>query len=174
MRLVDWPRVNPDDILSAPHDAEPELDALVLVLHEGVALLGRLHYRLTAMRLLLLDGNPRFIQSAAHDVDAATKGLIANEARTLEAISTARRAMGTASVRLIDIASEAPGSHRKVLLRISREIETTSRSIAVLRDTIRTQADGARRAVTDVLDLRTDPAVDGAATGPGHIFRGKL
>ena len=62
--MADWSRVNVDEPLSTPRLAEPELDALVLVLHEELALLERLHFRLTALRLLLLDGNPRFIRAA--------------------------------------------------------------------------------------------------------------
>lgn len=167
--------MNADETLSTDRVSEPQLDALVLVLHEELALLGRLHYRLTALRLLLLDGNPHFIQAAAEDVETETKPLLEHEARTVGAIADARRALGSSSVRLVDLAVEAPESHRKVLLRISREMETASRSISVLRDAVRRQSDGARRALDDVLDLRSGAIDNGiAAPAPGHVFRGEL
>ena len=153
----------------------PELDALVLVLNEELELLDRLNFRLTVLRVILLDGNPRFIQAAAHDVEVASVAAVAHEQRTMETIEGARRALGSTTQRVVDLALEAPDTHRKVLIRLTREIERTSRSLASLRDTVRRQSENGRSAMSAVLDL-TDSTQ--ANTGPegrsGQLFRGVI
>ncbi|MDW3179334.1 MAG: hypothetical protein R8J94_18205 [Acidimicrobiia bacterium] len=153
------------------NDLEARLDALVLVLNEELSLLLHLHYRLTSLRLLLLDGNPRFIQLAASDVSDATVAVVDHEGRTIEAISAARVALGSDAPRIVDIAAIAPASHRKVLLRLTREIDVTSRALSVLREAVQRQSASGRQAVAEVLDL-TDGDDAKGARNPGHLFRG--
>lgn len=156
-----------------PEQSDPELDALVLVLNEESSLLSRLHYRMTLLRLLLLDGNPRFIQNAAEEVDDATAAVVRHEPRTLDALVRARAALNSESERLIDLAVEAPESHRRVLVRLAREIEATSRGLATLRDAVRRQAESGQRAADSVLDL-TDGATPRGVPEPGHLFHGTI
>lgn len=150
---------------------DSDLDALVLVLNDELSLLVRLHYRLTSLRLLLLDGNPRFIQLAADDVSEATAAAVAHERPTMDAIATARTRLGTGVVGVVDLAAAAPHSHRKVLLRLTREIDSTSRALSVLREAVQRQSAAGQQAVTDVLDL-TNNHVGDDAPAPGHLFRG--
>lgn len=152
-------------------DLDAHLDALVVVLNEELSLLVRLHYRLTALRLLLLDGNPRFIQLAANDVSDATVAVVDHEGRTIEAISAARVALGDEAPRIVDIAAAAPQSHRKVLLRLTREIDVTSRALSVLREAVQRQSASGRQAVAEVLDLTSGDDGDSSEKS-GHLFRG--
>lgn len=156
---------------SEHNDLEACLDALVLVLDEELSLLLQLHYRLTALRLLLLDGNARFIQLAASDVSDATVGVVDHEGRTIEAISAVRVALGSDALRIVEIAAIAPASHRKVLLRLTREIDLTSRALSVLREAVQRQSAAGRQAVAEVLDL-TDGDDTRGPRNPGHLFRG--
>ncbi len=153
------------------HGVDTDLDTLVLVLNEELSLLVRLHFRLTELRLVLLDGNPRFIQLAADDVSAATTAVVAHERRTIDAIAAARSTLGADVVRVVDLAASAPPSHRKVLLRLTREIDTTSRGLSILREAVHRQSAAGRQAVADVLDLTNNPDGDDAPAS-GHLFRG--
>lgn len=157
-----------------PEQPNAELDALVLVLNEECTLLSRLHYRMTALRLLLLDGDPRFIQSAAEEVDVATGAVVQHEPRTMDALVGARAALKSESDRLIDIAVQAPESHRRVLVRLAREIEATSRGLATLRDAVQRQAESGQRAADSVLDLTTGESTSSGVTEPGHLFHGTI
>jgi hypothetical protein len=177
--LSDWSPVSPSDtpttdlsVDQTVHSGlDADLDALVLVLNDELSLLVRLHFRLTALRLVLLDGNPRFIQLAAHDVSEATTSVVKHEDRTIDAISSARRSLGTDVVRVVDLAAAAPHSHRKVLLRLTREIDVTSRALSVLREAVQRQSAAGQQSVAEVLDLTNGPGHSGVSPS-GHLFRG--
>ncbi len=142
-----------------------------MALNEELSLLVRLHYELTGLRLMLLDGNPRFIELAASDVNEATTGVVEHESQTIEAIASARQSLGSTAVRVVDIATAAPRSHRKVLLRLTREIDVTTRALSVLREAVQRQSVAGRQAVAEVLDL-TNEAPSSNSSAPGHLFRG--
>jgi len=152
-------------------DLDVALDALVLALNKELSLLVHLHFRLTELRLLLLDGNPGFIQLAAQDVGEATNVIVSHESRTVAAIAAARSALRIDAELLVDIATQAPDSHRKVLLRLASEIDATSRALSVLREAVQRQSATGRQAVSNDLDL-TNGATGSKTNQPGHLFRG--
>lgn len=153
----------------------PELDALILAVDEELTLLNTLHFRLAVLRLVLVNGNPYFIRSAASDVAAATQGILEHEAVTASCLADVRALLGLTTERLAVVASHAPETHRRVLVRLSGELEWTSRSIEALRDAVRRQCEDGRRTVLDVLDLTESQPSDQNTEAPtGQLFRGQL
>lgn len=174
-RIVRWFTVDTDPNTPLDVESTPELDALVLAMHDELALLDRLLFKLTVLRQLLLGGDARFVQWAAAEVDDATQAVLEHEPHTLAAIEAARHTLASTADRVADLAVLAPESHRRVLLRLSREIQTTSRALTAQRDAVRRQSTAGRQALDDVLDLtETNERGDGHAREPGQLFRGVI
>ena len=134
------------------------LDSLVLILDREIAALRLLHYRMSVLRLMLLDGNTSFVQRAADETEAATAAVVEFDVPREQARSGSAKALGLSpSAELLDIVDAAPDSHEAVLRRLATDLAHLSRGIAVLRDAIRSLAEEGRRGVLSLLDL-TDPA----------------
>ena len=167
----DSPRVNPQTDHHAGQDNAPELDELVVTLDGELTSLRGIHFRLAVLRLVLLDGDPDFIQSAAHDDERATRELLDSEPERDRVVSAARNSSRMPGVRFADFVRSAPESHRMVLQRLTRELETNSRAITTLRDAVRRLSEDGRRAVAGALDL-TEPEQGQARTG--QVFVGDI
>lgn len=158
---------------TAANADHPELDQLVVALDAELASLRLVHFRLSVLRLVLLDGNPSFIQAAAHDLEETARALLEHEPARDRVVATARSVLGMLDGRLIDLAAAAPVSHQAVLHRLASELDVTSRSIAVLRDAVRRLAEDGRRAVLDILDLTDGVQQESTNAGaPGQVFVG--
>jgi len=163
--------VNPQTEHHAGQDNAPELDALIVTLDGELTSLRDIHFRLALLRLVLLDGDPEFIQNAARDVERATRNLLDSEPERDRVVTAARNSSGMAGARFADFVRSAPQSHRNVLHRLTRELETNSRAITALRDAVRRLSEDGRRAVAGALDL-TEPEQGEPRTG--QVFVGEI
>lgn len=130
----------------------PELDALVLTLHGDLAALRTVEYRLSVLRLMLLDGNAPFIQNAAHDVEHATAAMLEAATTHDRVIEAGLRCLDTTETQLSAAVIYAPASHRAVLVRITGDLAATTRRVEALRDTVRRLSEDGRRTVLDLTD----------------------
>jgi len=141
-------------------DTESHVDNsdLVLILDREISALRHLHYRMTLLRLTLLDGTSSFVQLAADEAETATAEVVDLDGAREAACSASATLLGLpASTTLTSLVDHAPDSHLAVLRRLLTDLAHLSRAIAVLRDSTRGLAEEGRRGVLDMLDL-TEPA----------------
>lgn len=160
---------------TSAHDAlPPTFDNLVVLLDRELAALRKLDFRLTSLRLLLIEGTAEFIHSAVADVERCTATSTRCHQERVELMQRLP-IEGKIPRELPELIALSPETHLPVLQRLSMEIDSTARRIQVTRDAVKRSAETARQSSESLIDLTSETATPGDAYGRrSHLFMGDL
>lgn len=137
------------------------LDALVLAIDQENSALRELEYRLNALRLALIDGNPEFVARAADEADRAAIDAAARGGPRETVLARVVADLGLpSSTPLASVPEHAPDGHRALLDRLVDEMVRRIRAIRTQRDAVKALAGNGQRSLSRVLDLSAAPIDD--------------